>query len=176
MTLNDRIAQFRTLISQRDDIDRQIAELLGDAALSVPATREPRQKRSKGAKKAPKQKQPRKMGKTRERVIELRLKGLNPRLIAEKIGLSESAVKYHIAKDAGSDTSGWASKKRKGEASEATSPAASPTLTADEFDELKYLQQIGDLSSKQFAETKRVPLAQVNRAIASASYEDYLNF
>ena len=36
MTLEERIAQFRALITQRDEIDRQIAELLGDAALQVP--------------------------------------------------------------------------------------------------------------------------------------------
>src|SRR5437762_9332556 len=45
MRLDDKISQIRTLIAQRDDIDRQIAELLGDEDLSVPPNKKSKGKR-----------------------------------------------------------------------------------------------------------------------------------
>ncbi len=46
-------------------------------------------------------------------------------------------------------------------------------LTEDQFDELKHLQETGDLSSRQFAQERGLPLAEVNRAITARSYEEY---
>ena len=52
MTLEERIGKIRSLITQRDDIDRQIAECLGDVALSVRAPRGPKTK-SAGIQRRP---------------------------------------------------------------------------------------------------------------------------
>jgi hypothetical protein len=49
-------------------------------------------------------------------------------------------------------------------------------LDEDQFDALKHLQSIGDLISKDFAHDYELPLAQVNRAIASRNYEEYIGF
>ena len=46
-------------------------------------------------------------------------------------------------------------------------------LTEDQFDELKHLQETGDLSSRQFSQERGLPLAEVNRAITARSYEEY---
>lgn len=45
MTIDDKIAQVRTLIAQRDEIDRQLAELIGNTASPVPATKKPKGRR-----------------------------------------------------------------------------------------------------------------------------------
>ena len=47
-------------------------------------------------------------------------------------------------------------------------------LTEDEFDEVKHLQKIGDLSSRDFAEERGVSLAEVNKAIQARSFKDYI--
>jgi hypothetical protein len=46
-------------------------------------------------------------------------------------------------------------------------------LAEDEFDEMKHLQKIGDLSSRDFAEDRGVSLAEVNRAIGCRNFEEY---
>jgi len=62
-----------------------------------------------------------------------------------------------------------------------TPTAATPTfgdkalLTEDQFDELKHLQSIGDLISKDFAFDRDLALSEVNRAIMSRNYEAYSN-
>ncbi|CCD89877.1 protein of unknown function [Bradyrhizobium sp. ORS 285] len=46
-------------------------------------------------------------------------------------------------------------------------------LTEDQFDELKHLQEIGDLSSRAFAQQNGLALSEVNKAITSRSYREY---
>jgi hypothetical protein len=46
-------------------------------------------------------------------------------------------------------------------------------MTEDQFDELKHLQSIGDLSSKEFADDRGIAIAEVNRAIAARNFEAY---
>jgi hypothetical protein len=47
-------------------------------------------------------------------------------------------------------------------------------LTEDQFDDLKQLQKLGDLSSsKDFADNHGLPIAQVNRAINSRTFDEY---
>src|SRR5277367_4663850 len=59
--------------------------------------------------------------------------------------------------------------------------AATPTfgdkalLTEDQFDELKHIQSIGELISKDFAFERDLALSEVNRAITSRNYEAYSN-
>src|SRR5947209_3530794 len=47
MTLDEKIAQVRALISQRDDIDQQIAALLGGAAAQASVARKGKGKRGR---------------------------------------------------------------------------------------------------------------------------------
>jgi hypothetical protein len=48
-------------------------------------------------------------------------------------------------------------------------------LNEDQFDELKHLQSIGDLSSKDFAFDNDVPIGEVNRAISARIFEDHVD-
>jgi hypothetical protein len=58
-------------------------------------------------------------------------------------------------------------------------PAATTTfgdkqlMTEDQFDDLKHLQSVGDLISKEFAAENSLPLSEVNRAIGTRNYELY---
>jgi hypothetical protein len=62
-----------------------------------------------------------------------------------------------------------------------TPTAAAPTfgdkahLTEDQFDELKHIQSIGELISKDFALDRDLALSEVNRAITSRNFEAYSN-
>jgi hypothetical protein len=46
-------------------------------------------------------------------------------------------------------------------------------LGEDDFNDLKYLQKIGDLSSKSFAEDRGVSLTEVNKAIRARNFREY---
>ena len=56
-----------------------------------------------------------------------------------------------------------------------SAPNAEP-MTEDQFDFLKHLQKIGDLSSKDFAANEGLALSEVNRAITCRNYHEYRNF
>lgn len=49
-------------------------------------------------------------------------------------------------------------------------------LTEDQFDEVKHLQQTGELSSLTYSIENEVPIAEVNRAVTSRNYREYVSF
>ena len=123
------------LLTQRDEIDTQLALLIGDEPQPQPS--------EKRTKRAPRQPKP------------VTKKGAK---VCKKCGKPG-----HMAKTC------------------TTSTVATPTfgdkalLTEDQFDELKHLQSIGDLISKDFAFDRDLALSEVNRAIMSRNYEAYSN-
>jgi hypothetical protein len=140
MTLNEKIERVRELLAQRDEVERDLTQLLGGGLPDAPAA----------PVRAPK------------------AKAAKPKAVKTHQGKRTVTCKKcgktgHIAKTC-------------------TGPsAAAPTfgdkahLTEDQFDELKHIQSIGELISKDFAFEKDLALSEVNRAITSRNYEVYSN-
>jgi hypothetical protein len=99
MTLEERIAKVRDLIAQRDEIDRQIAECLGDAALSVRPVRAP--KAARGTGRRPYTRKPTDSAMAQdaarrhpatEQIEELLIEGLTTAAIMEQVEVSAPTV------------------------------------------------------------------------------------
>lgn len=143
LNINIKIERVRELLAQRDQVERELTELLGGDVLAAPA---PRAKKPKA--KA------------------IQSKAAKPQNGKRTVTCKKCGKQGHQAKTCN-----------------AAAPAVvMPTfgdkhlLTEDQFDELKHLQSIGDLISKDFAAHHDVPVAQVNRAIACRNFEEYVNF
>jgi hypothetical protein len=154
MSLEEKLNQLRTLLAKRDDIDRQLEAIIGHYGATPPADRSDTvaDKLNREALSGYAPKNDRK-GKAK------RVKGTRVCKVCGKPG--------HMAKTCPT---------ARGAAPIPRTEPKSRRLTEDQFDQLKHLQAIGDLSSHEFAAESGTALSEVNRAITSRSYEEYCDF
>lgn len=108
------------VVFERDlSMDEIIEALLPKASVVKPVAIPAKERKhaSLPAKKSRSESEPahkeKKPGKTREKVVALRVAGKNVDEIATELGLSRSAIMYHLAKDAGGSMKSWTKKPKK---------------------------------------------------------------
>lgn len=135
MQLEEKIAEIRGLIAQRDEIDAQLSDLLTAGPKPLTVLDKPRKQGAPGRKKGART-------------------------------CKECGKPGHIAKTC---------PVNRGAAPVSRFNQSVARLTEDQFDELKQLQLIGELSSLEFSVEHSIDLGEVNRAITSRTFNDYMN-
>ncbi len=111
-------------------------------------------------------------GSTKEKVLSMSSKGMTASDIAKELNLTTAAVSYHLRGGRKKDPE---SRRKMGKTiKETTEPLTTP-MTEDEFDKLKYDKTLGEFTgTHSWSKDNSVPLYEVNKAVVSASYEEYL--
>lgn len=128
---------------------------------------------------------------TRERVLKWHGKGKDSAWIAMKLGVSPAAVCYHL-KNAGLSGNGAAKSKgvaakgaeQKAEKKQKDAPGQHlsgdgiihiPPLSEEQYDALREAMQDKEFMSARYALVNKVSPREVNHAVRSTSYNDYLD-
>lgn len=101
-------------------------------------------------------------GTTKAKVAELRNQGATVGEIAKKLGLGTATVSYHFTN------------LKKEEGGISTPRAASEPLTAEQYADLRSAMHDKEFQSASYSLTKKLRPAEVNNAVRSSGYRDYL--
>jgi hypothetical protein len=164
MSLDTQVDQLRSLIAQRDEIDRQIGELLSGNH-TAPAPEQIAETPSRPvAKKAAKR-----GGKDDglvEKINQLHEKGLTIRDIAAKLGVSYGKVYARLDKHP---------KAAQPEPqAHAIAPRVEP-MTQDQYANLQDAKFDKRFSTLTYASEHKIRPAEINAAIKSGDYQNYLD-
>lgn len=174
MSLNEKLDTIRELIAQRDEIDRQLESIIGGSLETLPLPKQTStQPKERGQRRQVSTGKRRGVGfeERTVKILELAAKGVKPQVIADKLGCSKQTVYNTITRKGGG-----MSTIRKG----APAPAATPApdtkpLGVDQYDQLRAAMYDRDFSSAKYALTHRLSPREVNAAIRSSSYDDYID-
>ncbi len=139
MTLENKIERTRELLAQRDEIDRELGELLGG---SHEAPRETRKETLKTTKK--------------------NAGGRKPGSVHLCSGCGKPGHSIRTCP------------KARGQHPDNPKPEPTTELTEDQYDELRDAMHDRDFMSAKYALTHKLSPREVNAAIRSTDYEDYL--
>jgi DNA-binding CsgD family transcriptional regulator len=189
MSLEEKLGQIRTLLAQRDRIDEQLEAIIGHYGAKPPAdntdaiakklNREalaghmPKATGRKDENDTPnKNRYSGGDARRNEEIMQALLKGKKPREVAKQFKVSVPTV-YNIKARSKTVHAQAQRATREAQAEPEVRPV-SKELSTDQYDALRRVMFDRHFSSAEYALTVKLSPREVNTAIRSADYDDYL--